>query len=206
MALPSGMAIQRPPRDITPTDYFCSWLPGQYGDWASQIAAGGVGDRPIDVAVSGDGGGQWSLRATPGGLDVATGPGENPVLELAITVADWRALVAGEGDTPALVPDEIEISKFVDNLNPALLNTAAQARGRLVMRVAGCNGRTWEATATFGATGNPEATFTTDLETVLAMRSGSLLPAQAYFTGKIALKGDANFALQLGMALLAHIQ
>ena len=46
---------------------------------------------------------------------------------------------------------------------------------------------------------------TLDTDTLKQMRDGTLAPPAAYFAGKIQLGGDVNFAMQLGMAMMARM-
>jgi putative sterol carrier protein len=71
--------------------------------------------------------------------------------------------------------------------------------------VTGYNGRTWWMHVKFGAgpwSPEPNATIGVDAETYSKMLARKLAPPEAYFSGKIQLKGDTSLAMQLGMALL----
>src|SRR5262249_22680579 len=95
--------IQRPPRDITPKEFFESWLPAQAGAVAPPA-------RPMTVRVvlDGEGGGSWDLELGPGGLVVtaeAKFSGE-PEVTVAQSTADWRAIVHGEPGATDLAPPQ----------------------------------------------------------------------------------------------------
>jgi hypothetical protein len=200
------MSSNRPPRDITPAGFFTDWLPREF---AAEFGAGKRSAADITVAVSltGDGGGEWILDVKGGTLSVrpAGSPGQAPLVALHMPAADWRALAVGEeGANVDLAPPQASPLDvlFVDPQSRQLMSAV---RGMVRFEVQGFNGRTWWMHVTFGAgvsRGEPDATIAVDAETYAKMLARQLAPPEAYFSGKIQLRGDTALAMQLGMAML----
>jgi putative sterol carrier protein len=83
------------------------------------------------------------------------------------------------------------------------VDQAKSIRGTLTFQLTGFQGRDFSAALSFGEAADPAAVISIDADTYRAMLDGSLPPAQAYFSGKITIGGDAAFALQVGMGLMA---
>lgn len=196
----------RPPRDITPTRFFSDWLPREF---ASEFGAGKRAASDITVAVDleGEGGGRWVLDVRGGTLSVRA-PGDEgpaPMVQLWQSVQDWRALAVGEdGANVDLAPPQASALDvlFVD---PASRQILSSVRGTVRFEVTGYNGRTWGMLVKFGTQpgrAEPDATITVDAATYAAILARKLAPPEAYFSGKISLRGDTSLAMQLAMAML----
>ena len=75
--------------------------------------------------------------------------------------------------------------------------------------VTGYNGRDWWMHVKFGADGGkrePDATILIDAGTYAAILARKLMPPEAYFSGKIQLRGDTGLAMQLAMAMLPRFK
>ncbi len=200
------MQANRPPRDITPARFFTDWLPREFG---SEFGAGKRAASDITVAVDleGDGGGQWVLDVRGGTLSVraAGDSGPAPMVQLWQSVQDWRALAVGEdGANVDLAPPQASALDvlFVD---PASRQILSAVKGTVRFEVTGYNGRTWGMLVKFGTQpGKTEqdATITVDAGTYADILARKLAPPEAYFSGKISLRGDTSLAMQLAMAML----
>ncbi|HEY7955242.1 MAG TPA: SCP2 sterol-binding domain-containing protein [Polyangia bacterium] len=195
----------RPPRDIDAHRFFTEWLPREFG---SEFGPGRRAASDITVAVhlEGEGGGHWVLDVRGSVLSVraAGQPGPDPAVTMRQSVADWRAVALGEEGAIDLAPPQASPLDvlFVD---PASRQVMAAVKGTVRFEVTGYNGRTWWMLVKFGAqpeASDPDATIGVDAETYARMLARQLAPPEAYFSGKIALKGDTALAMQLGMALL----
>src|SRR5215213_1434990 len=116
--------FQRPPRHLSPTEFFESWLPGQYADVVARARAAKPGAVPPDftaaISLDGDGGGAWTLAVKGGALTVTPGtPGKTDVA-MRQSVADWAALVHGEDGAPQVAPPGGDPMAMLANTNPAL--------------------------------------------------------------------------------------
>lgn len=196
----------RPPRDITPALFFTEWLPGEF---AREFGAGkrAAADITVAVELEGDGGGRWILDVRGGSLSVRApgSPGPEPMVSLWQTVADWRALAVGEdGADVDLAPPQASATDvlFVD---PQSRQIMATVKGLVRFEVTGYHGRTWWMHVKFGTGGNisdPDATITIEAATYAQILARKLAPPEAYFSGKIQLRGDTSLAMQLAMAML----
>jgi hypothetical protein len=196
------MAMTRPPADIAPGTFFEQWLPAEY----ARLGSGATPpDSAVVVHLDGDGGGAWTLRVQGGALTGKPGAADAADLVLRQTVADWRAAVCGEDGAPDILPDNVNPMRALAGAgSPAAQQMLQSLSGTLVFQVSGFAGRTWAIRVSFKGAASPEATIALDADTMQQMRSGALPPPQAYFAGKIQITGDVNFAMQLGMAMMAR--
>lgn len=197
--------IQRPPRDITPKDFFETWLPGEYDRLKASIEPAPP-NLAAQIQLEGDGGGTWLLELAGGALTVSNRTAPNADVTLTQSVADWRAITTGE-DGPGLdltPPEGISIQHWF--VNPAIHQALASVRGTLRFEIPGFRGRTFAVALTFHGATQPHATISVDAETVAAIRSGALPAPQAFFAGKIQMSGDSAFAMQVAMTVMAQQQ
>lgn len=198
--------LARPPADITPKDFFETWLPREH----ARLVAEGAPTPPDVVAcvrLDGEGGGAWTLTLAGGQLSVTGQDGQagaTPDIIIEQSVEDWRAVTAGApGDGPDLsLPEGASLDGWLTN--PALHQALQTVKGTLRFEIPGFHGRTFAAAITFQGAAEPQATISIDMETISAMRAGTLPPAQAFFSGKILMSGDTAFAMQIGMALMSQ--
>jgi hypothetical protein len=195
----------RPPRDIDAHHFFTEWLPREF---VAEFGPGKRSSTDITVAVrlEGEGGGHWILDVNDGVLAVrpAGHPGVAPQVSMTQTVADWRAVAVGEAGATDLAPPQASPLDvlFVD---PASRQVMASVKGTVRFEVTGYNGRTWWMQVKFGQQpepAQPDATISVDAETYAKMLARTLAPPEAYFSGKIVLRGDTSLAMQLGVAML----
>jgi len=130
--------------------------------------------------------------------------GPAPMVQLWMSAQDWRAMAVGEDGANDLAPPQASALDvlFVD---PASRQILTAVKGTVRFEVTGYNGRTWEMLVKFGTQagkGEPDATITVDAATYAAILARKLAPPEAYFSGKISLRGDTSLAMQLAMAML----
>ncbi len=200
--------LQRPPRDITPKDFFESWLPKEYDRLKASIKPAPP-DIKAQVQLDGDGGGTWVLELAGGALTVSSRSVPDADIAVTQSVADWRAITVGE-DGPGMdlaPPEGMSIGSVASWLaNPAIHQVLASVKGTLRLEIPGFRGRTFAVALTFHGAAQPQATISVDAETVAAIRSGALPAPQAFFAGKILLSGDTAFAMQVAMTVMAQAQ
>jgi hypothetical protein len=190
----------------SPSEFFERWLPDRFGAMRHAAPAGTAAppDVTIGVHLSGDGGGDWTLAVRGGALEVSPTRPDRADVRLDQSVADWSVLV-GEGDgKPSLTPQIPSggVPLVVDAEAQRLL---AQLRGTMRFELGGYQGRTWSIAVTFNDAAEPSATIAVDHDTYQQMLARTLPPAQAYFSGKIAITGDVNLAMQVGMMLMSRM-
>jgi len=196
----------RPPLDITPESFFTDWLPREF---VAEFGAGkrAAADITVAVKLTGAGGGHWVLDVKGGTLSVRApgSAGAQPMVSLEQTAEDWRALAVGEeGANVDLAPPQASPLDvlFVD---PQSRQIMAAVKGLVRFEVTGYHGRTWSMHVKFGTQPDkhePDATIAVDAQTYAKMLARQLAPPEAYFSGKIQLRGDTALAMQLGMAML----
>ncbi len=193
-------AINRPPSDITPKEFFENFVPKEFERVAAASAASSP-DMSAEVTLSGDGGGTWTLALSGGKLNVTAGAADSPDVAVTQSVEDWRAItVGGDGGPDLTPPDGISIEHWF--VNPAIQQALRDAKGTLRFEIPGFGDRTFSATLMFHGAAEPTATISVDADTVAQMRDGSLPAPQAFFAGKIEISGDSAFAMQIGMAVM----
>lgn len=193
--------VARPPADLSCADLFSTWLPDVFA--RARAAGAKAPDVVMSVILDGDGGGAWTLRVAGGALSVADGADASALVTLRQPVADFRALVWGEGNMDSLLPQQLDLTAALTGEVQLPTAALAQVKGTLHLEVPGFVGRTWKASLMFGGAASPSATVTADVPTLEQLRSGALPPAQAFFAGKIAVTGDVPWLMQIGMSLAA---
>jgi hypothetical protein len=196
---------RRPPPDITPERFFVEWLPAEFERLGS---AAGFPDLRVRVNLLGPGGGTWELVSVAGKLSVGPPDGaQRPLVTLALSVPDWRAIMVGEQGEVSLTPPNASPTDllFVDAASQQLLATMT---GTFRFEVREYNGRTWQLWASFGEQRKetPDAVISTDAMTYAALLARTLAVPEAYFGGKITIDGDAARGMQVGLALLPKIR
>lgn len=192
----------RPPRDITPRDFFERWLPGLYAEHARRVDPLDLRMRILDGATGAAA--TWDIRTGGPALVVESeAPGERPVT-ITMTERDWRALACGEEGAFDLAPPRggpLDLL-FVD---PGMRHLVDESRGAVRVELPGYNDRTWAALLKLGeqpAPDAPDATITIAAPTYEEILAGRLPPAEAYFTGRVGVSGNLELAMQVAMALL----
>ncbi len=196
--------IQRPPADITPKDFFESFLPGEY----ARLKPSGGPTPPnfkVETRLDGEGGGTWVLTLANGALTVSTESAADADITLTQSVDDWRVVTAGAAGSDVTLPDSLSIEKLL-NVPPAIHQILSSTKGSLRVEIPGFLGRTFALGVMFHGGAQPAATISVDAETLAQIRSGALPAPQAFFAGKILLSGDTAFAMQLVMAIMAQVQ
>ncbi len=96
------MAGQRakPPEDITPNEFFTSWLvEAVAADPERRARLGGAAAR-IHFALEGDGGGDFTVAVEDGRVSGSAGAPESPNLRVRLAVPTWRDLNRGSISAP----------------------------------------------------------------------------------------------------------
>lgn len=197
--------FNRPPSDISPSQFFTSWLPAEYERLRAEA---GSDVKPPDgtmvIQLEGADGGVWSISATGGTLSVSEGEPGTIDLRITQSVDDFRMLLSGANDADVLPPGASPVQMLLQG--SAMGDALATVKGTLVFEVPGLAGRTFSTRVAFQDQADPNATISVGAETLQAMRSGALPPPQAFFAGKIQISGDQAFAMQVGMALMSRMQ
>jgi hypothetical protein len=179
-----------------PREFFERWLPAEFAK------AGGAPGIHTLVRVELDGEGAWNLQVNGATMEIVPDGGDADVI-VAQTVEDWRATteVTPKGTTP----------RDLLMLDASTQQALAGLKGVVRFEVTGFAGRTWQLTVAFGKGTpvarplEPQSTITVDAETQKALLTGKMMPPEAYFAGKIQIRGDVSLAMQLGMAMMSRL-
>ena len=201
----STVSINRPPTDITPEEFFTSWIVAEYErvrGLDAELPA--PPDVTVNMKLEGEDGGEWIITIVDAKLSVTSGAADSPTLGITLTVEDWREVVASPGGDDELVPAD------TSGIDVLFASTAAQdalqdASGTIRFEVTEYKGRTFGADVAFAGAAEPKATIAVDFETYKQVRNNSLPAPQAYFSGKIIISGDTNLAMQVGMSLMSKM-
>jgi hypothetical protein len=194
---------RRPPLEITPQQFFETWLPAEILRLGSTSGLPGMWIR---IELAGEAGGAWDLRVANGSLEVKAKDAARAVrVTLNLSVEDWRAALVGEDGAESLAPPATSATDllFLDGSSQQLL---AASSGTFRFEIHKFQGRTWSLRATFGAlTDPPVATIATDMETYTALLSRKLTAPEALFSRRIVIQGDVGRGMQVGLALLPKL-
>lgn len=198
------MPNRRPPVEITPAQFFTSWLPAELSRLGTVAA---MPDALVRFSLEGDPAlaGAWDLVVAGGTLQAdAAQPDRAPLVNIGMTVQDWRAFVVGEPGPVDLAPPAASPTDllFVDTASTQLLENIS---GTFLFEVRDYNGRNWQLRATFGAQPEqdpPHAVIAIEAALYGAILAREKSAAEAYFTGGITLEGDVEKGMQVGLALM----
>lgn len=194
----------RPPRTITPQEFFDRWLPAEFAAQVGKLPAAGGDLVVIRSTLEGEGGGAWDMRVQGTRLETGPAGADQADVHVQQTVRDWRAFIAGEDGAMDLVPAEAGSldGLFVDAQSQQMLKLVG---GTLRFEVEQYNGRTWALVVTLGKrppSAPPDATIAVAADVYAQILNRTLPAPQAFFQGQLRLTGDVNLAMQLGMALM----
>ena len=190
----------RPPAEIPTAEFFETWLPAAYAAERPPTGGGPV----VRATLSGPGGGAWDIEPEDDALHVTPAGGGAPDVWVRQANADFRAVLDGHPDLPALVPPNWSMLDllFLDPRDGELLR---QIDGRVLVEVTGRRGRRWSFDAAFGKTGvtagRARTTVRVDGATFEGMQSGRIPPMQPLLDGRLSLEGDRTFAMQVLLLL-----
>jgi hypothetical protein len=189
----------RPPPGLAAATFFESWLPEAF------VRAGrkGLTAAPaVRVTLSGEGGGDWRVRADEDGLAVTVlRPGRHDDVDVWLrqSVADFLAAFDPEPDLPELLPagwTALDLL-FLDERDVALLE---QMSGRIVLEISGKRRRRWTLDLAFAKdginAGRARATVQIDGATYDGLRTKTVAPMQALLGGKVKIDGDRTLAMK----------
>lgn len=198
--------LSRPPSDITPPTFFESWLPKQYEE-LSQGLTTPPPDIVVNVDITGDGGGQWSLALSGGALAITGGSTDSASLAFVQSVDDWYAVTTGKAEESLGLELPEDSFTSLDKLlvHPALGRVAGAVgavKGTLDFEITHDGSKALSARLIFQGATDPQATIAIGSDTLSEMRSGKLTAPEAFFSGKILVTGESALAMQLGMMMM----
>jgi putative sterol carrier protein len=89
-----------PPDDISPTDFFTTWVPAAVARDPARSGRLGEAAHDLEFTLEGEGGGVFGVHIEAGAVRGSVGPMEAPELRVRLDVPTWRALNRGELSAP----------------------------------------------------------------------------------------------------------
>jgi hypothetical protein len=193
------------PQDITPSAFF---------DLVRDTIAGQVapeGPETTIFHIEGADGGAWTAAVVDGAIRVDAGASGTPIMQVTLSVQDWRAIVAGsvrdrlQGAASQAPPfDPNAISKLLTL--PEVSESLRGMEGNLQL-VLEDGDDAYRVTLTFGDSSRdvetPTTTVAVTMDDAAQIASGQENPQAAFFAGKIRLDGDMNLAMGLMTLVMA---
>jgi putative sterol carrier protein len=90
----------KPPDDISPLDFFTSWLPARVAEDHERRERLGDTEALLVFELHGEQGGTFTVQVMRGVLVGSVGRGGEPDLEVRVDLETWRALNRGELAAP----------------------------------------------------------------------------------------------------------
>ena len=89
-----------PPDDISPEEFFTSWVPAAIAGDPARRARLGVAPIDIEFTLEGEGGGVFAVRIREGVMEGSVGAIEEAHLRVRTDVVTWRELNRGALSAP----------------------------------------------------------------------------------------------------------
>jgi len=93
----------RPPDDIAPVDFFSSWIVAAVNGDHDRRARLADTNAVIELELTGEDGGFFTVRIEEGLVSGAPGDGEHADLRVCVDVDTWRALNRGDVSAPEVL-------------------------------------------------------------------------------------------------------
>ena len=199
----------------TPRAFFTQQLPAQFeaalgeqertAETASRLLAGmRAVHATIRVDVRGDGGGTFFLNVSAGHMSPGESPLHAPFLTLVQERASFDRFVAEVGGSALGFLGALSGLAQEMRLTQARIDLLSGLAGTVRFEVRGEGGF---ALLTHFGPGEPASPATTsitvDRDAYTDLRAGRLNPQDAFLSGRIALEGDLQLAMQLALAAVS---
>jgi hypothetical protein len=161
-------------------------------------------DATIRVEVRGAGGGTFYLNVAQGRLAAGDAPAHAPFLTLVQDRPAFERLAAEAGDSAMAMLGGLSGLAGEMKLTRARLDLLAGVKGCLRFEVKGEDG--FALLTLFGdgpLPERPDTTITVDPDAYRALRGGELNPQDAFLSGRIAVEGDMQLAMQIALAAMS---
>lgn len=154
--------------------------------------------------------GEADLLFAPSGTDLNVSTrfsdGEAHVW-VRLSAADFRALLHGDPDLPALLPAHRDLVDLM-LVDAGSLDAFSLLAGRLALEITGRKRRRFTLDVAFGETGfkagRPRSTISIEGAALESLMNGSKPPLAALIEGKVRVDGDRALAMQTLMLVAAQ--
>jgi hypothetical protein len=180
------------PEDVTPEQFFEQMLPMGFAAQSQQGAPEGAPrEATMQYHVTGDGGGDWTLKISGGQLTAQKGSSDAN-LTFTVSVDDWRDAVLGrEGASLGLI---------LPQPRPGRPDNSARAlglKGTMALELAREAKDPFKVEMCFNNSAAPKTILKMKITEYADMQSGKLNGQEAFMTGKIRVEGDMGFLMQI---------
>lgn len=179
------------PENVTPEQFFEQLLPMGF---AAQGAASEGTPREAKMAykLTGDGGGEWTLKISGGQMTAEKGAAADANLTFTVSVDDWRdAVLARNGASLGLI---------LPQPRPGRAEAGARAltlKGTMALELAREGQDPFKVEMCFNNTAAPRTVLKMKLAEYADMQAGKLNGQEAFMTGKIRVEGDMGLLMQV---------
>lgn len=176
----------------TPGQFFEELMPQGF---AAQQAEGQPSeDVTLQYRVTGDGGGDWTVKIEGGRMTVERGTAA-ALLTFTLAASDLLdAINARNGAAPTLIlPAQRRGGRGTSGAVRAL-------RGTMALNLTRPGGDPFKLEMCFNGAATPRTVMNIALTDHLAIQEGRMNGQEAFMTGKMRVEGDMGFLMQVGMA------
>ncbi|HUT55858.1 MAG TPA: SCP2 sterol-binding domain-containing protein [bacterium] len=200
--------MPKAPMDITPARFFGEWLPAQVEPFKPLIQAM-AGDIAFTMAikVTGDGGGEWTVKLAGGKLEVVPGLDPAALVTLALSEKNFVQAVTGQLDDLRMQPQGLPKG----GLTPEIIKQQAQKNIEALTQIHGLMEfhaedpqRPFMVGIKFAGPMKDQAdcVIKMDQEDIRSMVKGETNPQAAFMSGKIRIEGDMGLLMQLAPLMM----
>lgn len=179
--------------EITPAEFFEKVVPEGF---AADAENASQDDATLAYVVTGDGGGEWTMKISGGKMTVERGKGEALVTYTVSATDATDAINSRNGATPALL-----IPPRRPGQRAGASSAVKALKGTLELNLTRPGAEPFKVETCFNGAATPRTKLTVALADQLAMNEGKMNPQEAFMTGKLKVEGDMGFMMQVGMAL-----
>jgi hypothetical protein len=174
---------------VTPAQFFEQLMP--MGFAVQREAQGPTPDVTLQYHVTGEGGGDWTVRIAAGEMTVATGTAPAAVTT-TIGIADWRdCVLERNGATLALLVPQGRQGR------PENAARLQALKGTLALELSRDEMEPLRLELSFNDAATPRTTMKMKLKDYVDMQTGKLNGQEAFMTGRLRVEGDLPFLMQI---------
>lgn len=179
-------------KQMTPSDFFEQILPA--GFEAEAASNPPQEDVTLQYHVTGEGGGDWTIRIAGGKMTVERGTSE-ALVTYTLSSKDLLDAINGiNGAAPTLIIPPRRQGR------PSSSGAVKALHGTMALNLARPEGDPFKMEMTFNGAATPRTVMNMAIADYVAMGEGKLNGQEAFMTGKMKVEGDMGFLMQVGMA------
>ena len=183
------------PTDVTaPSTFFEELLPQGFAAQAAESP--NPEDIVLQYHVSGDGGGQWTVKVAGGKMEVERGATAPALLTFSLAASDLMdAINSRNGAVPGLI-----LPAQRGGSGGGSSGAVEALRGTMALNLTRPVGDPFKMEMMFNGAAQPRTEMTIALSDHLLVQEGKMNGQEAFMTGKMRVAGDMGFLMQVGMA------